>query len=256
MSLRNGRYTAGEERSQHHLRGAVLMPAHNEADTVAEITSELMVCPDLDVVVIDDGSTDSTAECARAVGATVLTLSSQLGAWGAMQTGFRYAVASGYDFVITMDADGQHLADYVPTLLAPLREGDADVVIGACMERGSWLRRVAWAYFQTLTGLGIEDLTSGFRAYDRRAMVVLCGSEATLLEYQDVGVLFLLRRAGSRIVEVKVPMGERRAGHSRVFRTWFRVAQYMLGTTILCLAKFGAGRKNATTAEQRGGKIF
>jgi len=219
--------------------GMILIPAYNEAATIAEVVGEIRAEYDLPVVVIDDMSCDNTAERARAAGAKVLSLCSRLGAWGATQAGVRYAVRHNCAYAVTMDADGQHVASYIAPLLAPLHAGEANVVIGACLERGSTLRQIAWKYFRLLTGFSVEDITSGFRAYDRLALRTLSTSEATLLDYQDVGVLFLLRGVGARTVEVPVPMCERRAGHSRIFRTWFRVVKYMLETTLLCVAKGG-----------------
>jgi glycosyltransferase involved in cell wall biosynthesis len=231
------------------------MPALDEAGTVGDLVRQLQRTHGLDVVVIDDMSSDATVERAREAGATVLPLCSRLGAWGAMQAGIRYAMTRGCEFAVTMDADGQHDAAQVAALVAPLRSGEADVVIGACVERGSALRRFAWRYFRTLAGFGIEDITSGFRGYNRRAMGILSSSEATLLDYQDVGVLFLLCRAGSRIREVPVPMADRLVGHSRIFHTWYRVARYMFETTLLCLAKVGDGRRGerAVATEAEGG---
>jgi hypothetical protein len=130
--------------------------------------------------------------------------------------------------------------------------GEADVVIGACTERGSYARRFAWTYFRKLTGLRIEDLTSGFRAYNYAAMTVLASPEATLLDYQDVGVLLLLRHARLQIKEIPVPMRNRDHGGSRVFPSWFIVGKYMLQTSILCLAKVGMnGKRRAGAGIQR-----
>jgi len=111
-------------------------------------------------------------------------------------------------------------------------------VIGACPERGSRARHIAWAYFRLLTGFGIEDLTSGFRYYSRDACRVLASEEATLLDYQDVGVLLLLRRAGFGIAEVSVTMLPRQNGISRIFFSWGAVVRYMAETTLLCLARW------------------
>ena len=86
---------------------------------------------------VDDGSQDDTAAKAQSAGATVLRLPEQLGAWGATQTGMRYAVRKGFDIAVTMDADGQHDSDDIPKLIAPLLTGEANVVIGACPQRGS-----------------------------------------------------------------------------------------------------------------------
>jgi hypothetical protein len=113
------------------------------------------------------------------------------------------------------------------------------VVIGAHPARVSRARRLAWRWFRLLTRFGIEDITSGFRAYNHRAMHLLAGPEASLLDYQDVGVLLLLSRRGYRISEVQVPMQARRNGRSRVFSSWLIVARYMLQTSVLCLARIG-----------------
>lgn len=215
----------------------VIIPALNEAATVAEVVSKVRERNVGDVVVVDDGSSDGTAEIAAAAGALVLSAPLSQGAWGAMQMGIRYAVRRGYRGVVTMDADGQHEPAYLDALLRAAET--ADVVIGACPERGSRMRHLAWAYFRMLTGLGLSDLTSGFRYYGNSACQLLAGEEATLLDYQDIGVLLLLRRAGFRIAEIPVAMNPRKAGMSRVFNSWATVIRYMAETTLLCLARWG-----------------
>lgn len=217
----------------------VVIPAFNEAPTIARVVMEIKHSLDCEVVVIDDVSHDATTAAARAAGATVLPLPLKLGAWGATQTGLRYALRAGYGTAITMDADGQHLAEHLGDLLGPLAAAEADVVIGACPQRASPARRAAWRWFRLLTGLRLEDITSGFRAYNRRAMAVLASAEASLLDYQDVGVLLILRRRGLHIVEVPVAMRLRAAGASRVFSSWLVVAKYMLQTTLLSVARVG-----------------
>lgn len=216
-----------------------LIPAHNEAATVGDIVTQvrrLWHCP---AVVIDDCSTDSTIQIARAAGASVLPLTIQLGAWGAIQTGLRYALRQGFRTAITLDADGQHEPQEIGALLQPLMAGEADVAIGAFPERASRARRLAWSYFRFLTGLELEDITSGFRAYNHAAMTVLASREASLLDYQDVGVLLILRRQGLRSVEVPVLMQPRTIGVSKIFRSWWVVGKYMLQTSLLCLARVG-----------------
>ena len=217
----------------------VLIPAHNEAATVGAIVAqvrELWRCP---VAVIDDCSTDATPQMARSAGATVLPLTIQLGAWGAMQTGLRYALRQGYRTAITLDADGQHEPKSIGALLEPLANGRADVSVGAFPERASRARRIAWRYFRWLTGLHVEDITSGFRAYNHAAMTLLASHEASLLDYQDVGVLLILRRKGLRIVEIPVSMQPRTIGASKVFRSWMVVGKYLLQTSLLCIARVG-----------------
>ena len=222
----------------------IVMPALNEADCIGRVIAGARAHENVDVLVVDDGSTDDTAAIARASGATVLRAPLWQGAWGAIQTGLRYAVAHGYAGVVTMDADGQHEPEDLPRLREAGRE--ADVVIAACPARGSPLRHFAWAYFKLLTGLRIEDLTSGFRFYNAQACRLLAKEEATLLDYQDIGVLLLLRHANLRIAEIPVAMNRRVSGASRVFSSWWTVGRYMLETSILCLACWnrGAGARN------------
>ncbi|HZZ95329.1 MAG TPA: glycosyltransferase [Usitatibacter sp.] len=214
----------------------VVIPALNEADCIGEVISELRRFPGVHVLVVDDGSTDDTAAVAMLHGATVTGAPLWQGAWGAIQTGIRYAVRHGYAGVVTMDADGQHEPGYMPQLIEAAR--DADVVIAACPSRGSRMRHVAWAYFRFLTGLSLDDLTSGFRYYGARACALLAQEEATLLDYQDIGVLLLLRRANLRIAEIAVAMNPRKSGASRVFHSWWTVGRYMAETTLLCLARW------------------
>jgi hypothetical protein len=222
----------------------ILIPAKNEARTVGNVIAEVKACfgSSVTLLIIDDASTDNTAEVARVAGAKVLSLTFSLGAWGAIQTGLRYADERGFKIAITMDADGQHEADSIIALLSPLVAGQCDVAIGACPQRGSFARRLAWSFFRRLSGITLEDLTSGLRAYNRTAITLLAAKSATLLDYQDMGVLILLSKAGLRIQEVPVFMLPRLNGHSRIFNSWWAVSRYLLQTTILCLAQVQQGR--------------
>jgi glycosyltransferase involved in cell wall biosynthesis len=189
--------------------------------------------------VVDDASTDDTIIRARKAGAVVVPLAVQLGAWGATQAGLRYALKNDYLYAITMDADGQHLAEFLPALIKPIIDNKADVTIGACTRRGSALRKIAWMLMKRVSGLRLEDLTSGFRVYDRRAIRRLAAWQATLLEYQDVGVLAMLQASGIRIKDVEVTMLPRRHGISRVYYSWTSVIYYMTYTLLLSFTKRG-----------------
>ena len=224
----------------------IVIPARNEAATIGAVVGKLRQAGPFAILVVNDCSTDHTAARAAEAGAVLLNPVLPLGAWGAIQTGLRYAEKRGFDCVVTLDADGQHESRFVPDLLEKIRSGEADVVIGAYPERGSPARRLAWAFFRKLTGFEFADLTSGFRAYNRRAIELLSDEEATLLDYQDIGVLLLLRQAGLRIVEVPVSMQLRANGISRVFCSWWAVFRYLLETGVLCLAHWG-WRKRAST---------
>ncbi len=214
----------------------IVIPAKNEAETIGAVLSTLRAAGWNDVVVIDDQSTDGTGNIARAAGAHVLQPVLPVGAWGGMQAGIRYGMRHGYQAVITMDADGQHEVHEIATLLEARTR--ADVVIGAFPERASRLRKMAWEWFRRLAGFDLRDLTSGFRLYNRHAMLVLASHEATLLDYQDLGALLLVRRAGLSIQEVPVSMNLRSVGTSRIFNSWFSVGRYMAATTLLCLARW------------------
>jgi glycosyltransferase involved in cell wall biosynthesis len=219
----------------------VVIPALNEADCIGDVITQARAYPGVHVLVIDDGSMDNTAAVALLHGASVVSAPLWQGAWGAIQTGIRFAVRNGYSGVVTMDADGQHEPGYLPQLIAAAK--DADVVIAACPSRGSRMRHVAWTYFRFLTGLSFDDLTSGFRYYNARACRLLAREEATLLDYQDIGVLLLLRRADLRIAEVAVAMNPRKSGASRVFSSWWTVGRYMAETSLLCLARWNQPSK-------------
>jgi glycosyltransferase involved in cell wall biosynthesis len=227
----------------------ILIPARDEAHSIAQVIAEARRLYPAPIVVIDDGSQDDTAAIAATAGALVLRLPLHLGAWGAMQTGLRYAYRQGWDLAITLDADGQHHPADIQALIAPLLAGEADVVIGACPLRVSRARRIAWRYFRGLSGIALEDLTSGFRAYNRDAMERLIRPDATLLDYQDVGVLLILRRQGLRMREVPVTMRDRYEGKSHIFNSWWTVASYMVKTSLLCLAGVGGKRNRACLYE-------
>jgi glycosyltransferase involved in cell wall biosynthesis len=222
-----------------------IMPARDEAATVGTVVEGVRRTLGCAVLVVDDASDDATAEAARAAGAIVLKLPLGLGAWGATQAGIRYARRHGYEQAITLDADGQHLPDSLPLLVEAKVATGANVVIGTCTGRLSRAKRIAWQYLRLLTGLRLNDFTSGLRLYDAHAIEVLAGQEASLLDYQDVGVLMLLSRSGLSIAETTVEMVPRRAGRSRVFASWPVVARYMMHTTVLCLAQIDAVRRRS-----------
>ena len=214
----------------------VVIPARDEAATIGQVVRSLLQAGWHHVLVIDDRSNDGTGALARNAGASVARPLLPLGAWGGMQLGIRYAHAQGYRAVITMDADGQHEVGEIPALVVGANQ--ADVVIGAHAERASRLRRLAWRWFRLLAGIDLHDLTSGFRYYNRKAIATLAASEATLLDYQDVGVIIILQKAKLRMLEVPVHMNLRQVGRSRIFNSWFSVVRYMLTTTLICLARW------------------
>lgn len=223
----------------------IVIPAFNEAATVAKVVAGAREATGSPVLVVSDASEDDTVAQAEAAGARVLALPIRLGAWCAIQAGLRYARRHGYRQVVTIDADGQHPVSALVDLCAAL--ADSDVVIGTCPQRLSVAKRIAWAYFRLLTGLRVVDVTSGLRAYGEPALELLVQREASLLDYQDIGVLLLLAAQDMRIDELPVAMSEREVGKSRVFSSWLSVTRYMIHTTVLCLAQVGRSAPPAET---------
>jgi glycosyltransferase involved in cell wall biosynthesis len=203
-------------------RVLVIIPAHDEHASLPRTLAEVRAkAPGVDVLVVDDGSHDGTAEAARASGVTVLRHAVNLGVGGALQTGFRWACAHGYDIGVQLDADGQHDPGYLAALLAPVADGRCDVSIGSRFVsstgyRAPWNRRLGMLLFSGVVrlalGRAISDTTSGFRAYNRPVMEV-CQHDFPK-DFPDAPLLISLARRGFRLDEVPVVMRERHAGRS------------------------------------------
>ena len=207
------------------MRTLAIVPARNEAGSIAAVLDDLRAhCPQCDVLVVDDGSSDRTAALAEAGGALVISLPFNLGIGGAVQTGFLYAARHGYDCALQFDGDGQHVAAEVGKIVEPLRRGDADVVIGSrYLAPGSSYRtplgrRLGMLVFQLtnsrIVGRRITDNTSGFRAYGRRAIEFL--AEHYPDDYPEPEAVVLLGRNGCTLAEVPVLMAARSAGLSSI----------------------------------------
>lgn len=207
----------------------------NEAKSITHVIEKL-VMEKYKVVVVDDASSDNTADLAKQAGATVLSNIKNLGAWKSTQAGMRYSYKHGAEVVITMDADGQHHVSQIERLINEYSRG-ADVVIGNCVSRGSTGRHIAWRVFKKLNGLSISDITSGFRLYNKEALYALVSRQATMLEYQCVGILIMLRNMKLNITEVSVSMDERQDGISRIFYSWSAVFYYLAYSGLLTVSK-------------------
>ncbi len=204
------------------MRAIAIIPAFNEEEALPAVLSELgRVRPDIDVVVVDDGSRDRTADVARTGGATVLRLPYNLGIGGALRVGFKYATRNGYDRAVQFDADGQHDAGEIAKLFDALDAG-ADMAIGTRFAEGSGeyvgaglLRRRAMGLLRLsvrrLTGRRFTDTSSGFRAFDRRVLELFARTYP--IEYMDsVEALLLAWLDGADVVEVPTTMHERTGG--------------------------------------------
>jgi len=203
-------------------RTLVIIPALDEEAALPATLGELRaVHPELDVLVVDDGSTDHTVAAATDAGATVARLPFHLGIGCALRTGFRYALAEGYDRAVQFDADGQHDPDEIATLLTAL-DGGADMVIGSRFASGEAayevgrIRKRAMSLLRLtvrlLSGRSFTDTSSGFRAFDRRTIEYFARTYPA--EYMEsVEALMMACYVGLRVVEVPTRMRERAAGH-------------------------------------------
>lgn len=218
--------------------GIVVIPARNESSSVGEVVQHIKKHVEWTVLVVDDSSTDTTASEAERNDARVLRLPFRVGAWGAIQTGMAYALDEDYEFCLTIDADGQHPAEALLAVADPVVCGASDVSIGVCPERVSRARYAAWIVFKRITGLDLQDVTSGMRAYNAQAMNLLTGSDAAMLNYQDIGVLLMLREAGMHVAEIGVDMDVRKNGRSRVYDSWWTVIRYLIETFVLSTFKW------------------
>jgi glycosyltransferase involved in cell wall biosynthesis len=203
-------------------RTLIIIPALNEEASLAATLNELRdVSTDYDVLVVDDGSTDTTAEVARKAGALSAELPFTLGVGGAVRTGLRYADRRGYGRAVVVDADGQHdLAD-TRSLLEALDRG-ADVALGSRFATGTdqypvgRIRRQAMRLLalivHVLTGERYSDVTSGFRAFDQPAIELLARQYPVEYLADTVEALLIVRYAGLRVDEVPVTMRPRAGG--------------------------------------------
>jgi glycosyltransferase involved in cell wall biosynthesis len=220
------------------IRRLAIVPAYNEAGAIESVIREIRAAdPELEPLVIDDGSTDETAALAAAAGARVVSLPYNLGIGGAVQTGYQYARDHDFDLAVQIDGDGQHDPAELPTLLEPILDGRADMVVGSrftadARYRSTFPRRLGIGLFAALVSLivrqRVTDTTSGFRAVNRRAIRLFALDYPH--DYPEVEATVLVSRHRLRLVEVPVRMRDRAAGHSSI--TALRSIYYMAKVTL------------------------
>lgn len=226
-----------------------VVPAWNEAGAIGGVVDDIRAFdPRIDVVVVDDASTDDTVDVARAHGAKVLALPFNVGIGGAVQTGLRYARDEGYDVAVRLDGDGQHAAEELGKLLAPIRSGDADLVVGsrfvdpAGTYRPPFARRMGIRVFARLVsvlgGQKVTDTTSGFSALDRTAIELFATEYPH--DYPEVESTLVALKSGLRLVQVQVDMRERQAGTSSItfVRSLYYIVKVMLALLVASMRRY------------------
>ncbi len=220
------------------LRCLIIIPAFNEAGNISKVIDRLRrSLPEMDVLVVDDGSTDGTARSAAARTKTI-TLPFNVGIGGALQTGFRYAARNGYDIAVQVDGDGQHRPCEVRKLVQTVASGQADFAVGSRYLSQNGYRQtrsrligaaILRSLIRLLTGRDITDCTSGFRAANAR--IIRAFAHWYPEDFLDSPeVILLLHRSGYKVEEVPVSMRQRRTGSSTVsdIRGVFYVAKVSL----------------------------
>lgn len=226
----------------------VIIPAHNEAESIAGVIRDVRAAIDADIVVVNDGSTDRTAEIASKEGAGLLNMPFNLGIGSTMQTGFKFARRKGYAITAQVDGDGQHDASFLPALLQPIIDGESDLVVGSRYltktdYSGSTSRRAGTAIFSKILsiilGQKVTDATSGFRAINRQLINLFADDYPR--DYPEVEALLLAHVARLRIKEIPVNMRQRSGGRSSI--SHFRSIYYMVKVFLALLV--GVSRRRA-----------
>ena len=221
------------------MRILAVVPAFNEEECLANTIAELKAtCPEVDYVVINDGSSDGTAEVIEREGLNGINLPVNTGLASAFRTGMKYALREGYDAVVQFDADGQHLPSYIPVMAQKLEEENAQIVIASRFldgsvkpsgARGAGSRLITWLIKLTC-GKTITDPTSGMRMYSR-SMIELFAKGFDIAPEPDM-VALVARKYGP-VVEIQATMRERQGGES--YLKLGNVIRYMSRTCLSIL---------------------
>ena len=236
------------------MKSIAIVPAYNEEQNIGRVVDELRAFdPELDVVVVSDGSVDRTAEVAAERGAHVVALPFNLGIGGAVQTGFQYAHENGYELVVRCDGDGQHDPSELPKVLAPVLAGEADIAVGSRFAggegyRSSATRRVGIHLLALIVSAiarqRVTDTTSGFQALNRKALDLFAADYPH--DYPEVEGMVMTIKHRLRLTEVPVAMREREHGRSSI--TALRSVYYMVKVFVALFV--GLFRRRVVPAER------
>jgi hypothetical protein len=206
------------------MKTLVIIPAFNEEETLRGVILGIRsFLSQADILVVNDGSTDSTGDIAREEGVLVLEHPYNMGIGATMQTGFLYALNNGYNIAVQIDGDGQHDARFITSLIKPILDGQANLVIGTRYLsdggfKSTFLRKLGIRFFTTIiwifTGKKITDPTSGFRAMDRKGIELF--SKEYPSDYPEVEALISAYKKGLHFQEIPVTMRNRQGGASSI----------------------------------------
>lgn len=226
----------------------IIIPAFNEGERLSGVLADIKDSnPGADILVVNDGSADRTPEIARQANVKVLDIPFNIGYGGAVQTGFRFAKEREYDFIITMDGDGQHDPSCAKNLIEAMERERADVVIGSRFIEGTYRmslpRKIGVSLFSKLagfyTGTRFTDPTSGFQLITKRVFSYLSEGNNYPLDYPDVNIIMALHKMKYKVVEAPVIMIEKTEGKSMHsgLKPFFYVIRMFLAILMVLLRK-------------------
>ena len=209
----------------------IIVPAYNEDESLQRVVKHLIdTCPKYDYVIVDDGSSDRTKEICEQNGFNAIHLPVNQGLTGAIQTGMQYALENGYDMALQFDADGQHLPEYIESMVQCMEETDCDIVIASRFYNTKMPLRmrtvggkIISGAIKWTTGKYLTDPTSGMRLY-KKNIIRMFADNSNLSPEPDT--MAYLVRMGADVQEVQVKMEDRSAGKS--YLTPVNAAKYMV----------------------------
>ncbi len=213
----------------------VIIPTFNEEKTIENVIFEIEK-QGFNYIIINDASNDKTVKKIKNKTTSIINHPFRMGAWISILTGFLYAYEKEYQIVVTLDADGQHNPQYINRLLQPIINKEADIVIGSFPKRLPWWGKIFLFFIKNFAGLKINDLTSGFRVYNKKVIEFIINSPMDILDYQDIGVLLFLKKR-FKIKEVPIIIEKRTYGKSKIFSSTFKILRFALETIILTCSK-------------------
>lgn len=200
----------------------VIIPAYNEAMHIGKVIEGIKAFSDADIIVIDDGSTDQTAQAAERAGGLVIRHPFNMGYGVALQTGYKYAAVKGYEYLIQMDGDNQHDPKFIPEFFKKIKEPLCDVVIGSrFLGRADFnigrLKLLGVRLFRKIIRLvgrvRITDPTSGFQCLCRE-VYGLFTHDSFPWDYPDANIIIMLLQNGFAVREIPVEMRSNPVGRS------------------------------------------
>lgn len=208
----------------------IIIPAYNEAESLRGVIERLRsTCPQYDYIIVNDGSTDETKELCEKNGYNVINHTVNKGLAEAMRTGMKYALENGYDAALQFDADGQHLSEYIDSMVNCMKESGCDIVIGSRFLNSKMpfrLRtlggKIIFHAVRHAANAELSDPTSGMRLFSADIMSLFIENKHFTPEPDTLAFLI---RMGADIREVKVTMEDRMAGQS--YLTPINATKYM-----------------------------